>query len=162
GPLVSPRSSGTLKSWYTNGPTLLKENLRKSRKLLRFGRRRATQSTLAKIGDTYTAKKEEPCRLMLFGRASFAATKGRASAPRKVMIREMETRGVVLTVREHHTSKKCPGCFEDTVEDKERRMRSCRNVQVGYPEEACRLHPLTREFDMDRDHVGSTNIEMSG
>ena len=104
----------------------------------------------------------EPCRLMLFGKASFAAKKGRASAPRKAMIREMASRGVVLMVHEHYTSKKCPGCFEDTVEDKERRTRSCRNFKVGYPEESCRLHPLTPEFEMDRDNVGSTNIGMRG
>lgn len=35
-------------------------------------------------------------------------------------------------VDEHNTSKRCPGCFEDTVEDKERRIRSCRNFKVGF------------------------------
>jgi hypothetical protein len=56
---------------------------------LRFGHHRATQSTLAKIADKYMGKVGEPCRLMLFGKASFAAKEGRASAPRKAMIREM-------------------------------------------------------------------------
>lgn len=102
------------------------------------------------------------CRVMLFGKASFRAQKGRASAPRKAMIREMASRGVVLKVGEHNTSKKCPGCLGDAVEDKERRIRSCRNFKVGSPEESCRLHPLTQEFQMDRDNVGSTNIGMRG
>jgi hypothetical protein len=70
---------------------------------------------------------------MLFGKASFRAQKGRASAPRKAMIRELASRGVVLMVDENNTSKKCPGCKEDTVEDKERRIRSCKNFKVGSP-----------------------------
>lgn len=55
---------------------------------------------------------------MLFGKATFRAQKGRTSAPRRAIIREMNNRGVVLMVGEHNTSKKCPGCFEDTVDDK--------------------------------------------
>lgn len=78
------------------------------------------------------------------------------------MIREMANRGVVLMVDEYNTSKKCPGCKEDTVEDKERRIRSCKNCKVGSPGESCRLHCLTPEFEMDRDNVGSTNIGMRG
>ena len=150
------------KSWFTNGPALFEETLRKGRKLLRFGRHRATQSTLAKIADRYMGGVGGTCRVMLFGKASFRAQKGRASAPRKAMIREMASRGIVLMVGEHNTSKKCPGCLGDTVEDKERRIRSCRNFKVGSPEESCRLHPLTQEFQMDRDNVGSTNIGMRG
>ena len=74
----------------------------------------------------------------------------------------MASRGVVLMVDEYNTSKKCPGCGEDTVEDKERRIRSCKNFKIGSPEESCRLHRLTPEFEMDRDNVGSTNIGMRG
>lgn len=150
------------KSWFTNGHALLNETLQKGRKLLRFGRHRATQSTLAKIADKYMGKLGAACRVMLFGKASFRAQKGRASAPRKAMIREMASRGLVLMVGEHNTSKKCPGCLGDTVEDKQRRTRSCRNFSIGNPEESCRLHPLTQEFQMDRDDVGSTNIGMRG
>ncbi|CAM9681554.1 unnamed protein product [Ectocarpus sp. 13 AM-2016] len=115
------------KSWCSNGPALFSETLRKARKLFRFGRHRATQRTLAKIADKYIGKMGEACRVMLFGKASFRAQKGRASAPRKAMIREMASRGVVLMVNEYNTSKKCPGCFGDTIEDKERRTRSCTN-----------------------------------
>lgn len=105
---------GYCKSWFTNGPALLKEALRKGRKLLRFGRHRATQSTLAKIEDNYMGKVGEGCRVMLFGKAYFRAQRGRASAPRKAMLREMATRGVLM-VGEHNTSRKCPGCLGDTV-----------------------------------------------
>ena len=150
------------KSWFINGPELLNETLQKGRKLFRFGRHRATQSTLAKIADKYMGKAGAACRVMLFGKASFRAQKGRASAPRKAMIREMASRGVVLMVGEHNTSKKCPGCLGDTVEDKQGRTRSCRNFSIGNPEESCRLHPLAEEFHMDRDDVGSTNIGMRG
>ncbi|CAM9522063.1 unnamed protein product [Laminaria digitata] len=150
------------KSWSTNGPTVAKETLEHERKTLRFSRFRATQKTLAKIADKYMGNVGEACRVMLFGKASFRAQKGRASAPRKAMIREMASRGVVLMVDERNTSKKCPGCLEDTVEDKERRIRSCKNFKVGSPEESCRLHPLTPEFEMDRDDVGSINIGMRG
>ena len=150
------------KSWFRNGSVVFQETLRKERKILRFSRFRATQRTLAKIADQYMGTVGEVCRVMLFGKASFRAQKGRASAPRKAMIREMASRGVVLMVGEYNTSKKCPGCLEDTVEDKERRIRSCKNFKVGSPEESCRLHPLTPEFEMDRDDVGSTNIGMRG
>lgn len=150
------------KSWCVNASTLMKETLGKGRRLLRFGRHRARQSTLAKIADRYMGHVQDSCRVMLFGKACFSAKKGRASAPRKALIREMASRGVVLMVNEHNTSKKCPGCFKDTVEDKERRIRSCTNFKVGSPEESCRLHPLTPVFEMDRDDVGSTNIGMRG
>lgn len=150
------------KSWCANGPALLNETLQTGRKFMRFDRFRATQKTLAKIADNYMGHVGDTCRVMLFGKASFRAQKGRASAPRKAMIREMASRGVVLMVEEYNTSKKCPGCKEDTVEDKERRIRSCKNFKVGSPEESCRLHRLTPEFEMDRDNVGSTNIGMRG
>ena len=150
------------KSWCANGPALFLETLQTGRKFMRFDRFRATQKTLAKIADKYMGHVEDTCRIMLFGKASFRAQKGRASAPRKALIREMASRGVVLMVNEHNTSKKCPGCGEDTVEDKERRIRSCKNFKIGSPEESCRLHRLTPEFEMDRDNVGSTNIGMRG
>ncbi|CAM9400511.1 unnamed protein product [Sphacelaria rigidula] len=150
------------KSWSRNGSVVFQETLQKERKILRFSRFRATQKTLAKIADQYMGNVGEACRVMLFGKASFSAKKGRASAPRKAKIREMASRGVVLMVDEHNTSKKCPGCFEDTVEDKERRIRSCKNFKVGSPGESCRLHPLTSEFEMDRDDIGSTNIGICG
>lgn len=150
------------KSWCANGPALLQETLQKGRKFMRFDRFKATQKTLAKIADKYMGHVGDTCRVMLFGKASFRAQKGRASAPRKAMIRELASRGVVLMVDEYNTSKKCPGCKEDTVEDKERRIRSCKNFKVGSPEESCRLHRLTPEFEMDRDNVGSTNIGMRG
>ena len=150
------------KSWCANGPALLQETLQNGRKFLRFDRFRATQKTLAKIADKYMGHVGDTCRVMLFGKASFRAQKGRASAPRKAMIREMASRGVVLMVDENNTSKKCPGCKEVTVEDKQRRIRSCKNFKVGSPEESCRLHRLTPEFEMDRDNVGSTNIGMRG
>ncbi|CAM9207965.1 unnamed protein product [Pylaiella littoralis] len=154
------------RSWFRNGPALLNETLNKTRKLFRFSRFRATQKTLAKIADTYMGKatrtSAEKPRVMLFGKASFQAQKGRASAPRKAMIRAMAARGIVLMVNEYNTSKKCPGCFEDTYEDRERRIRSCKNFKIGSPEESCRLHPLTAEYEMDRDDVGSINIGMRG
>lgn len=150
------------KSWCANGAALLLETLQEARKFLRFDRFRATQKTLAKIADKYMGHVDDPCRVMLFGKASFRAQKGRASAPRKALIREMASRGVVLMVDEYNTSKKCPGCGADTVEDKERRIRSCKNFKIGSPEESCRLHRLTPEFEMDRDDVGSTNIGMRG
>jgi hypothetical protein len=150
------------KSWRANGAALFRETLQEARKFLRFDRFRATQKTLAKIADKYMGHVEDTCRVMLFGKASFRAQKGRASAPRKALIRQMASRGVVLMVYEYNTSKKCPGCGEDTVEDKERRIRSCKNFKVGSPEESCRLHRLTPEFEMDRDDVGSTNIGMRG
>ena len=150
------------KSWCTNGPALFRETLQKGRKFMRFDRLRATQKTLAKIADKYMGHVGDTCSVMLFGKASFRAQKGRASAPRKAMVREMASRGVVLMVDEYNTSKKCPGCKADTVENKERRIRSCTNFKVGSPEESCRLHRLTPEFEMDRDNVGSTNIGMRG
>ncbi|CAN0342496.1 unnamed protein product [Pylaiella littoralis] len=150
------------KSWFANGPAVAKETLLHERKLNRFSRFRATQKTLAKIADKYMGNVQGVCRVMLFGKASFRAKKGRASAPRKAMIREMAIRRVVLMVDEYNTSKKCPGCLGDTVEDKERRTRSCKNFKVGNPEGSCKLHPLTPEFEMDRDDVGSTNIGMRG
>ncbi|CAN0314018.1 unnamed protein product [Pylaiella littoralis] len=61
-------------------------------KLFRFGRHRATQSTLAKIADKYMGKVGAACRVMLFGKASFRTQKGRAFAPRKAMVREMANR----------------------------------------------------------------------
>ncbi|CAN0373923.1 unnamed protein product [Pylaiella littoralis] len=155
------------RSWFCNGPALLNETLNKTRKLFRFSRFRATQKTLAKIADMYMGKatrtsvSEKP-RVMLFGKASFQAQKGRASAPRKAMIRAMAARGIVLMVNEYKTSKKCPGCFEDTYEDGERRIRSCKNFKIGSLEEFCRLHPLTAEYEMDRDDVGSINIGTRG
>ncbi|CAN0207791.1 unnamed protein product [Pylaiella littoralis] len=116
--------------------------------------------------DTYMGKatrtSAEKPRVMLFGKASFQAQKGRASAPRKAMIRAMAARGIVLMVNEYNTSKKCPGCFEDTYEDRERRIRGCKNFKIGSPEESYRLHPLTAEYEMDRDDVGSINIGMRG
>ena len=150
------------KSWRANGVELSLETLQQARKFMRFDRFRATQKTLAKIANKYMGHVEDTCRVMLFGKASFRAQKGRASAPRKALIREMASRGVVLMVDEYNTSKKCPGCREDTIEDKERRIRSCRNFKVGSPNESCRLHRLTPEFEMDRDDVGSTNIGMRG
>ncbi|CAN0588874.1 unnamed protein product, partial [Ectocarpus sp. 12 AP-2014] len=66
---------------------------------MRFDRFRATQKTLAKIADRYMGQVEDTCRIMLFSKASFRAQKGRASAPRKALIREMASRGVVLMVK---------------------------------------------------------------
>ncbi|AAR26975.1 FirrV-1-M1 [Feldmannia irregularis virus a] len=150
------------RSWCANSSALMNETLQKGRRFLRFGRHRATQSILARIADRFMGHVGDICRVMLFGKASFSAKKGRASAPRKRLIREMAARGVVLMVNEYNTSKQCPGCLEDTVEDKERRIRSCINFKVGSPEESCRLHPLTPVLEMDRDDVGSTNIGMRG
>ena len=59
-------------------------------------------------------------------------------------------RGVVLMVNEYNTSKMCPGCLTKTSEDKERRIRSCKNFKIGNPGESCRLHPEKPEFEMDR------------
>ncbi|CAM9180752.1 unnamed protein product [Ectocarpus sp. 12 AP-2014] len=86
------------KSWCANGPALFQETLQKGRKFMRFDRFRATQKTLARIADRYMGHVGDTCRVMLFGKASFRAQKGRASAPRKAMIREMASRGVVLMV----------------------------------------------------------------
>ncbi|CAM9531290.1 unnamed protein product, partial [Pylaiella littoralis] len=150
------------KCWFRNGTKLLEETLHRIRRVHRFTRFRKTQSKLAKIADKYMGKITDKCKVMLFGKASFKAQKGRASAPRKSMIREMASRGVVLMVKEYNTSKKCPGCKVDLVEDKERRIRSCINFNVGSPENSCKLNSVEKEYDMDRDNVGSINIGMRG
>jgi len=95
---------------------------------------------------------------MFFGKASFQAQKGRASAPRKKLIREFATRGVVLMVSEYNTSQKCPGCHSQTTEDSVNRIRSCENVS------GCLLRENSDsgKFNMDRDDVGSTNIGIRG
>jgi len=111
---------------------------------------------------TTPGKLQDECKVMLFGRASFKPQKGRASAPRKSMVREMASRGVVLMVNEYNTSKKCPGCKVNLVEDKERRVRSCTNFKVGSPENSCKLNSVETKYDMDRDNVGSINIGMRG
>jgi len=67
----------------------------------------------------------------------------------------MASRGVVLMVNEYNTSKKCPGCKVNLVEDKERRVRSCTNFKVGSPENSCKLNSVG-------DNVGSINIGMRG
>ena len=78
------------------------------------------------------------------------------------MIREMASRGIVLMVSEYNTSKKCPGCKVNLVEDKERRVRSCTNFDVESPENSCKLNSVEKEYEMDRDNVGSINIGMRG
>lgn len=151
------------RAWARNGAMILGETLRVQRKRGRFHRFSATQSMLAMIADKYMgAHTDEVTKVMLFGKASFRAQRGRASAPRKALIRNMAARGVVLMVDEYNTSKKCPGCKEDLVEDKERRVRSCTNFKIGSPGESCRLHPHIPVFEMDRDNVGSTNIGRRG
>lgn len=90
------------RSWFHHGSALLEETLGRTRRIHRFSRFRATQS----MGTL-----EDKSEVMLFGKASFRPQKGRASAPRKAMTRKMASRGVVLMVNEHNTSKLCPGCF---------------------------------------------------
>jgi len=150
------------KCWFQTGGKLLEETLHRTRRVHRFTRFRKTQSKLAKIADKYMGKLQDKCKVMLFGRASFKSQKGRASAPRKSMIREMASRGVVLMVNEYNTSKKCPGCKVNLVEDKERRVRSCTNFKVESPENSCKLNSVEKEYEMDRDNVGSINIGMRG
>lgn len=148
--------------WFQTGDVLLEETLHKTRKMFRFTRFRETQSKLARIADKYMGTIHEECKVMLFGKASFKPQKGRASAPRKSMIREMGSRGLVLMVNEYNTSKKCPGCKVNLVEDKERRVRSCKNFKVGSPETSCKLNSVEKGYEMDRDNVGSINIGMRG
>ena len=148
--------------WSTECEKIFEETLHRIRRIHRFSRFRKVQSKLAKIADKYMGRLQDKCRVMMFGKASFKPQKGRASAPRKSMIREMASRGVVLMVDEFNTSKQCPGCKMNLTEDKERRIRSCKNFNVESPENSCKLNSVSKEYEMDRDNVGSINIGFRG
>ena len=150
------------KCWSTECEKIFAETLHRIRRIHRFTRFRKVQSKLARVADKYMGRLQDKCRVMMFGKASFKPQKGRASAPRKSMIREMASRGVVLMVDEFNTSKQCPGCKMNLTEDKERRIRSCKNFNVESPENSCKLNSVSKEYEMDRDNVGSINIGFRG
>ena len=153
---------GYCECWSTKCEKIFAETLHRIRRIHRFTRFRKVQSKLARVADKYMGRLQDKCKVMMFGRASFKPQKGRASAPRKPLIREMASRGVVLMVDESNTSKKCPGCKMNLTEDKERRIRSCKNFNIESPGNSCKLNSVENEYEMDRDNIGSINIGFRG
>ena len=136
------------------------ELLHDDRRLHRFKRYRAVQSTLedmaerlapASKGYDRTGKK----RVVAFGSAGFKPQKGAASCPRKKFLRVLCCRVLVALTPEGHTTSKCPGCERKTRAGSDYRTRMCTTRPGATP---CSLHPLTPTLWFNRDLSGATNI----
>ena len=149
-------------SWVRYGPAIFKESLRNSRKCARFERFRAVQSQVEKIADRYLPKKLLGKSLLFFGKASFRPQKGKASAPRKKLVRALACRGLVLMVDESGTSANCPGCKTRLCENSSNRTKTCKKFTLGSDENCCLLNSSRLEFEMDRDNCGATSIGLRG
>ena len=150
------------RSWAIYGKALFEETLRKNRKLARFRRFRAVQSQIDQIADKYFRKRCDGKSVILFGKACFRPQKGKASAPRKKLIRSMACRGLVLMVDESYTSANCPGCKSRMSEDRTYRTKTCKKFILGSDENCCLLNSSRQIFEMDRDNCGCVSIGLRG
>ncbi|CAM9202316.1 unnamed protein product [Pylaiella littoralis] len=153
---------GYCRAWAQHGSAIFKETLRKNRKCARFERFRRVHSQIEQIADKYLPKESLGKSLLFFGKASFRPQKGKASAPRKKLVRALACRGLVLMVDEHFTSAKCPGCRTMMDEDRSSRTKTCKKFTLGF-DENCRLLNSSRQtFTMDRDNCGAVSIGLRG
>jgi hypothetical protein len=144
--------------WQDMKGSLWQELQNVLRRLHRFFRFQATQRALVQlanwmIGDTAGRS------ILFFGSASFQAQKGKASVPRKALLRELLQRTIVVLVREAYTSIMCPGCLGELKKGEAYRTKRCETVGDAAP---CPLHPHTSELEMGRDNVGGTGIGYRG
>jgi hypothetical protein len=131
--------------------TIWGETLKKVRSMHRFLRFKAQQSVIDKLADRIVGGNENSKRtLVLFGRASFRAQKGRASAPRKKLVRALANRCLVGMTSEYGSSKYC-WCGAELV-DIGNRIRRCTNDNFGG------FHCPLFGINVDRDDVGSCGI----
>ena len=104
------------RAWRAAQPNLCKELLTEDRRVYRFKRYRAVQSTIEEIAATVAppADRGKTKRVIFFGKGFGKAAKGQVSTPCKKLVRVMACNCVVIITPEHYTSMMCPGCCRKT------------------------------------------------
>jgi hypothetical protein len=139
--------------WQASKEALWGELLHVLRRLQRFFRFQAMQKALVQLAKWMIGSAETGKHLLFFGSASFQPQKGKASVPRKALLRELLQRTVVVLVREAYTSIMCPGCLGELVTGEAYRTKRCETVG-----DAC---PLSGAL-LGRDNIGGSGIAYRG
>ena len=92
--------------------------------------------------------------VVFFGGGSFRGTRGRATVPKKSLVKAIAHTGVCIIIGEDCTSCKCGGCGGKIVDTDKTRIRSCENYLSGKP---CPLFDHLQN-SADRDQLASWNI----
>lgn len=142
--------------------TMAKELISLERKKMRHARFRKTRSALDKIANRLLGTdhgtnqrlkafpNEHKIRIVFYGAGSWNSR----GAPRKATIKRIASKGVCLVTDEYKTSKTCPCCGHESIEDIDDapRVRRCKNARDG----KCSMS------EMDRDQIGALNIALCG
>jgi hypothetical protein len=123
-----------------------KELLALPRRLFKFRRFRKVQSAVEKVAQTIVPNPTDRV-LVFFGRASFKARKGHASAPLKKVAKATCRRAVTAMTSEFGSSKYCPLDGGRMLDTEDYRTRVCENT-------TCDLHVHA----VNRDRSGCVGI----
>ena len=152
--------------WVRHSKAMWSELLHNKRRRMKFARYSATQRTLEYVAEQIAPLSEaQLCfRAILFEAGSFRAMKGKASVPRKALLRRCARRAVTILIPARYTSSKCPCCSRKLSDGVDQyRTRVCTTSEPG----VCMLHKQvgggwSDEVVFNRDHVAACEIGYRG
>ena len=127
---------------------------------------RASKRKRNKLDDPETRKTarvdKDKRRIVFFGNGTFRSGGfGYSCFPRKKLVHKLATRTHCSILDEFRTSKCCPGCGHDMVEDGEKhRIRHCSNNDSDDEKRCPLMKPDGTSFTEDRDKSATINMAL--